>query len=144
MTGKTLPAKFELILFSIQGGRFVHKCTYFQENVALWNIVSSDKIVAQLNDVLYAPLLLVFHGCWSDWLHWNEWSYCAASRQHKCIGQQNRSRVRNCDNPKPSNGGRYCLHSNVENGTKYCPLEDAAGNYIFFLCKINIATTFWT
>lgn len=90
------------------------------------------------------PISLVFHGCWSSWSLWNEWSFCAASTVHKCIGEQKRQRDRQCNNPKPSKDGKHCPDSNKQDDKKYCLLKEAAGHYTLFLGHIIITPTFST
>ena len=39
-----------------------------------------------------------------EWSEWNRWSYCNTS-----CGEGKRLRQRNCDSPKPENGGANCI-----------------------------------
>ncbi|XP_054713925.1 hemicentin-1-like [Uloborus diversus] len=48
-----------------------------------------------------------------EWSIWSEWSLCSSS-----CGGGKRERIRKCDSPSPSFGGRYCSGSHVQ--TDYC------------------------
>lgn len=69
----------------------------------------------------------ISHGCWGSWSPWSDWSKCVNPKPHKCIGQQKKTRIRVCDNPKPSNGGRYCPGSSNMYITRCCQIEVNGG-----------------
>ena len=51
------------------------------------------------------------------WSQWEEWSEC--QNQHTKCGNDTKVRYRECNSPKPSNGGRDCLGNDFECAT--CP-----------------------
>ena len=57
------------------------------------------------------------HGGWSPW---TAWSQCTLS-----CGGGSRQRVRLCESPSPSNGGRYCPGTDKQ--IDYCNREPCAG-----------------
>ena len=59
----------------------------------------------------------VVDGQWGDWSSWGFWSNCSVS----CgSGKKSRTRDRNCDTPKPSNGGNDCYGDDIEEETEIC------------------------
>ncbi|XP_029939526.1 hemicentin-1, partial [Salarias fasciatus] len=81
-----------------------------------------------LGSVLVRVTLIVrVHGGYSEWA---EWSPCSVS----CgVGAQ--TKLRQCNNPLPANGGRHCVGSDVETRTcqgKPCPVEGNWSEWSFW------------
>ncbi|XP_034531212.1 hemicentin-1 [Notolabrus celidotus] len=72
-----------------------------------------------LGSVLVRVTLTVrVHGGYSEWA---EWGPCSVS-----CGVGSQKRLRQCNNPRPANGGRHCAGSNTETRScqgKPCPVE---------------------
>lgn len=65
-----------------------------------------------------------------QWSAWSQWCRCS-----KTCGMGYRSRVRHCDNPPPSNGGKGCLGRHVEHKKCYepaCPVDGRWGPWTFW------------
>lgn len=52
------------------------------------------------------PALAIINGNWTEW---GQWSDCS-----KCCGTGNQTRLRDCTNPPPSNGGVDCVGEPTE------------------------------
>ncbi|XP_076093735.1 hemicentin-1-like isoform X1 [Mytilus galloprovincialis] len=59
--------------------------------------------------LIEAALTVMVHGQYSDWSDWNPCS--------KSCGTGNQLRTRECNNPPPTNGGRYCQGPSLDNRT---------------------------
>lgn len=72
------------------------------------------------------------HGQYSDWSDWNPCS--------KSCGTGNQLRTRECNNPPPTNGGRYCQGPSLDNRTcvvTECPGKKQWGN-MAILCSYMV------
>ena len=52
--------------------------------------------------------------------HWSEWGMC-----DQACGVGNQTRMRNCSDPAPLNGGKPCDGDSVE--IKHCKIKECAG-----------------
>ena len=66
----------------------------------------------------------IVDGTWGDWNSWSSWSDCSAA----CGGgKKERRRQRQCDSPKPSNGGNDCEGDGTEEDTEICNTNACPG-----------------
>ena len=74
-----------------------------------------------------------------NWGNWGEWSNCPVS----CGGGE-QIRIRNCNNPKPSGGGKACDGEKEEK--KKCAIFECGRKFLFFsLCLssfFSVTTSF--
>lgn len=68
------------------------------------------------------------NGGWSHWSSWHSWNKCAPSSRNRCIGEQTRTRTRNCNSPYPQYGGSNCYGSGMEKHSRKCQLKDVLKN----------------
>lgn len=67
-----------------------------------------SQVFANLLIRLYVQNMILVDGEWSEW---QPWTACSAS-----CGLGSQSRIRNCDNPPPSDAGLNCTYSSREDG----------------------------
>ena len=65
-----------------------------------------------------------------NWGSWSSYGKCSAT-----CGTGTQSRVRSCNNPSPSNGGRQCSGSATE--TQRCLIKECPGNSSKVVDKIE-------
>lgn len=96
------------------------------------------------SDFLYDILhLFAKKMCKTDggWSNWTNWSPCS-----KSCGQGRQIRMRECNNPKPENGGKYCKGDPVEEKQCYLTRCYVCGDYpidIFFLLDASLSVFAW-
>ena len=75
-------------------------------------------------------------GNWSDW---SQWDSCSVT-----YGEGNQTRSRTCTNPVPSDGGKNCSNTNVENESQACNDQpNPKGNFWDFnLCHNTVREYF--
>lgn len=78
-------------------------------------------------------------GGWSEFGPWSKFSECARTCRG---GAKTRYRYRECNNPKPQNGGRFCSGESIHSETAPCNTNSCDG-MPFLLILLSIFRQYW-
>ena len=86
--------------------------------------VGSQTLISYVIHILVLIFILIVNG---NWGRWDSWSPCSKT----CGGLGRRIRRRQCNNPPPSNGGRYCVGDSTLTAScaAWLPCEGEYGRY---------------